>query len=225
MNKTYVCADLHGMYDLWVQIRDFLDPTDTLYVLGDATDRGPDGWKLLKELLANPQVKYIKGNHDQMMIDCWREDFSDTYLWFRNGGYTTCCQMALDDEDIIKLYLTELDKKPYRDTYINKLGQTICLSHAGFTPGVRETDDPHQYIWDRDHVYDEVNFEKDVFVVHGHTPLLYLPESNLRLNDQETIGWYAGGHKIDIDNGCFMTHQIGLLDLDTWEDYTYEIKP
>lgn len=222
MNKTYVCADLHGMYDLWVQIRDFLDSTDTLYVLGDATDRGPDGWKLLKELLANPQVKYIKGNHDQMMIESWKDDFCDTYLWFRNGGYVTCCQMALDDEKIINLYLTELDKKPYRDTYINKLGQTIYLSHAGFTPGVRETDDPHQYIWDRDHVYDEVSFKKDVFVVHGHTPLKYLIGIDGTPNDERTILWYAGGHKVDIDNGCFSTNKIGLLDLDTWETHSFE---
>lgn len=221
MNKTYACADLHGMYDLWVQIRDFLDPTDTLYVLGDATDRGPNGWKILKELLENPQVRYIKGNHDQMMINCWREDFSDTYLWFRNGGYTTYSQMELDGEHIINIYLTELDKKPYRNTYINKLGQTIYLSHAGFTPGVR-LDDLHQYIWDRDHIYDEVSFEKDVFVVHGHTPLKYLDGIYGTPNDERTILWYAGGHKIDIDNGCFRTNKIGLLDLDTWETHSFE---
>lgn len=221
MNRTLVCSDLHGMYDLWSQIKNFLDETDTLYILGDATDRGPNGWKILKEVLADPRVRYLKGNHDQMMLESWKDDWADTYLWFRNGGYTTFSQMELDDPDTVDLYLRELDRKAYHETYINKTGQKVLLSHAGYTPG-RETDDRHQYIWDRDHIYDEADYENDAVVIHGHTPLKYLVSSDVRFNDQKTIGWYAGGHKIDIDNGCFVTNKIGLLDLDTWEDYTFE---
>lgn len=222
MNRTLVCSDLHGMYDLWSQIRDFLDPTDTLYILGDSTDRGPNGWRILKEALADPRVKYIKGNHDQMMIQAWKDGWIDPYLWFHNGGYETYTQMMLDDEHIINLYLWELDKKPYRDTYVNKNGWTVHLSHAGFTPGVRETKDVHQYIWDRDHMYDESEFKDTEIVVHGHTPLKYLSGIYGKPNEEKTVLWYANGHKVDIDNGCFRTNKIAVLNLDTWETYTFE---
>ena len=40
---TYACSDLHGNWELWAEIKKFLKPDDTLYYLGDATDRGPDG--------------------------------------------------------------------------------------------------------------------------------------------------------------------------------------
>ena len=223
MNKTYAVSDLHGRYDLWEKIKGHLDPTDTIYVLGDATDRGPDGWKLLKELLADPRVKYLRGNHDQMILDSQFTDFYDTWLWFNNGGQTTYTQMTFDDDHTISLYLNELRKKPIRETYINKNGWTVYLSHAGFTPRVRETDDNRQYLWDRDHIYDEGFFKDTEIVVHGHTPLKYLSGIYGRPNDEKTVLWYDGGHKIDIDNGCFRTGKIAILDLDTWETHTFEV--
>lgn len=45
----YVCSDLHGRYDRWSALPEKIDlrPSDTLYVLGDVIDRGPDGCKIL----------------------------------------------------------------------------------------------------------------------------------------------------------------------------------
>ena len=31
MNKVYACSDLHGMYNLWAQIRDYCDDNDIDY--------------------------------------------------------------------------------------------------------------------------------------------------------------------------------------------------
>ena len=80
MNKTFAVADLHGQYNLWHQIIESLDETDILYVLGDCGDRGPDGWKIIKEALADPRVVYIRGNHDQMLLDSWKTEWRDNYL-------------------------------------------------------------------------------------------------------------------------------------------------
>ena len=33
MNKVYACSDLHGMYNLWKQIKEYCDETDTIYYL------------------------------------------------------------------------------------------------------------------------------------------------------------------------------------------------
>ena len=56
---TYACSDLHGNWELWTEIKKFLKPDDTLYYLGDATDRGPDGWAILKEMLNDSRINYI----------------------------------------------------------------------------------------------------------------------------------------------------------------------
>ena len=62
MNRHFACSDLHGMWQLWEQIDAYCDEADTIFFLGDAADRGPDGLRLMKTLLIDKRVKYIKGN-------------------------------------------------------------------------------------------------------------------------------------------------------------------
>ena len=68
MNRHFACSDLHGMWQLWEQIDAYCDETDTIFFLGDAADRGPDGLRLMKTLLIDKRVKYIKGNHEDMKV-------------------------------------------------------------------------------------------------------------------------------------------------------------
>ena len=62
----YVMSDIHGQkrrFDsVMKQIN--LQPEDTLYVLGDVIDRNPDGIKLLRQIMAMPNVKMLLGNHE-----------------------------------------------------------------------------------------------------------------------------------------------------------------
>ena len=60
MYKTYACSDLHGLYPLWEQIKHYCDETDTIYFLGDAIDRGPDGIKILLEMLYDSRVIFLR---------------------------------------------------------------------------------------------------------------------------------------------------------------------
>ena len=62
----YVCSDIHGRYDKWCALLAALDlkPTDTLYVLGDVIDRGPDGIKVLQDMAQRLNVITILGNHE-----------------------------------------------------------------------------------------------------------------------------------------------------------------
>ena len=40
---TYVISDIHGQYNMFIELLDKSDlkDTDTLYILGDVLDRGP----------------------------------------------------------------------------------------------------------------------------------------------------------------------------------------
>ena len=223
MNKVYAISDTHGMYNLWRQVIDSLDETDTLYMLGDAADRGPDGWKIIKEALADPRVVYIRGNHDQMLLDCWKTEWRDNHLWFSNGGYETWDALMMDEK--YEIYLAQLARTKLYHCYENKEGKKIHLSHAGFTireDGVLPRDG--ELLWDRDHIYyDEFANEETEYVVHGHTYCMstifkelsvWTPEE-VNINDSWTVGRYHGGYKICIDGRCFGTGKIAILDLDT----------
>ena len=66
--SVYAVSDLHGMYSLYEKICAKLNPEDKVIFLGDAGDRGPNGWKLIRVILDNSQWIYLKGNHEDMLI-------------------------------------------------------------------------------------------------------------------------------------------------------------
>ena len=63
---VYVMSDLHGRYDLYVKMlgRLNLQASDTLYILGDFVDRGPDGFKIILDIVEYDNIIPIMGNHD-----------------------------------------------------------------------------------------------------------------------------------------------------------------
>lgn len=61
----YVCSDIHGRYDRYTALLEHIDlNNDTLYILGDMIDRGPDGVKLLLDMASRSNVVPILGNHE-----------------------------------------------------------------------------------------------------------------------------------------------------------------
>lgn len=231
----YACADLHGNYPLWEKIKEYLNDTDTLYMLGDAADRGPDGWKIIKEALSDPRVVYIRGNHDEMLLDCWRSEWCDNYLWFINGGYETYDNVLMDANH--ENYLIELSKTKLYHCYENKNGQKIHLSHAGFSLHKNdEIPNKNDLLWDRDHIDDHCDWwpesNPNDYVVHGHTGCVSstfkrrsfaAPDGDMVWNDTKTVLKYAYGHKICIDGRCFLSNKIALLNLDTLQEIVFEI--
>lgn len=76
MHDIFAFTDIHGMYDLYKAIMDYChkqDPEATIIFCGDACDRGRDGYKIMHELLDNPYVVYLQGNHEDMFCKAARE--------------------------------------------------------------------------------------------------------------------------------------------------------
>ena len=69
--NVYVMSDIHGNYDKFHKMLDKINfsENDKLIILGDIIDRGPDGIKLILEISAMDNVKYLGGNHEKMMIE------------------------------------------------------------------------------------------------------------------------------------------------------------
>ena len=68
---NYVISDIHGYYDQFIELLELiqLNDDDTLYVLGDVVDRGPNPIKTLLKLMEMPNAVCIVGNHELMALD------------------------------------------------------------------------------------------------------------------------------------------------------------
>src|SRR5688500_611589 len=111
---TYVIGDVHGRIDQLKQLeRDVpwdLDK-DKIVFLGDLIDRGDGIPQVVDEVLRlqerNPNVLSLRGNHEQMLLDCL--EYGDLgWLLPENGGQATIAQYgcplsSLRDVDDIKI--------------------------------------------------------------------------------------------------------------------------
>lgn len=191
MGRVFASSDWHGTGYLADKVFKFLKPDDTLYFLGDSTDRNPDGVKIFQTLITRPNTFYIKGNHDQMMANAipfvWAEIEDINYygghqysLWYQNGGDKTAQDFWKMTKKEVYAIKNAIDKMPTELRYISPAGHTVIMEHAGYTP----FDIPHRShdpLWDREHFHDiwvsgsgASEIAKDTYLVHGHTPVQYL---------------------------------------------------
>ena len=232
---VWVTTDLHGNYDLWEQIKNFLKEEDTLIFLGDAIDRGSRGFEIFKELLEHDQVVYIRGNHEQMMYDAYTmigpAGTESWKHWRANGGQATVNNMKslhLGIKAELNLIST-VQQLPHFAVYENEMGIKFNLCHAGFTPGtyfnsLDENQKHLKFLWDRNHWNFSWPEEEEYWnwvIVHGHTPipLMNISGKDISLNSL-TPYWYEGSHKVNLDAATANTGMAFLLNLDTLD---YEV--
>lgn len=208
--RHYVTTDLHGNGVLWGKVKEKLNKDDVLYFLGDAADRGPDGLLIMLDMLNDPRVTYIKGNHEQFAIDFLKvakdvDNLNDISrntmsLWDSNGGTKTINDIwgDLTKEETKQLYVCLKNLRERIDLTVGDT--TFLLSHAGYTPRhlARDlADDRQVLLWNREHFSDAWDVEQDgenVIVLHGHTPTGYL----------EILDWVGEG-MVSFNRHAFIT--------------------
>ena len=231
MGRAFAVSDIHGNWNVWQKIKAFLQPDDTLYILGDCADRGERGWDIIKEAINHPQTIYLKGNHEDMLAKAIKQSQEEDWNCYAlqllriNGGDSTYQSWQADGAWVE--WATELNKLPTTTIYKNTQGQTILLSHAGYTPFyLLYQPEESKLLWDRDHFFDEWPedlYLANTYIVHGHTPILHLAnELNIDKEDYAEPFWYCDNHKCCIDNWTIMSNSAILLDLDTFEFFIIE---
>lgn len=232
--STYVISDPHGCkdeFDAMLKKIQFSKDYDELWINGDICDRGKDSIALLQEIMSNPSMHIVYGNHDvwferyiQELINCKKDDSmtdltEDLMTWLHyNGGYTTADQfmdLTFPECYDIKLYLEE-NKRFYK--YLDIHGQKFLLIHAGladeyFNPTVRLSQVPPEIlVWS--HIDIDDNPFSDVKMIVGHVPTFcYGPEYEGKIihGKNDTI--------FHIDCGCVYGRKLGCLRLDDLQEF------
>ena len=208
MHDIFYFTDVHGYYQLYKAAMDYClkcDPDCMIIYGGDACDRGPDGYRIMRELLNNPQVVYLKGNHEDMFVDAARfilNDYNDKlepqvikdYLYaaslrdysapqvalsLYNGGLDTLMSWMLDG--MPNDFISQIDKLP-----LTFSTDTIDFCHAGTIPKIFKRVAEDEYngdIPDKDDT-EFILWDRNMLgygwlsnrtCVYGHTPTPYLP--------------------------------------------------
>ncbi len=232
----YAISDIHGCFDKYNEMLDLIvfSPSDTLYVLGDVIDRGPDGIKILQDMNLRTNVFPILGNHEFTAAVClpWlMEKVTEQSLnslteiqlaalneWITNGGGATIKSLKHlsheESEDILE-YLREMEL--YAE--VEAGGRSFVLVHAGLDNFSSEK--PLNSYQLSDFIFDRPSVGKtyflDKFLVFGHTPVRFLRHQFGESPSDKIFRW---GNQIAIDCGCvFKGGHLGCLCLDTMEEF------
>ena len=214
---VYAIGDVHGCYD---QLRALLtriasDAGDrargrrtSLIFLGDYVDRGPASNAVLDALCWLKRhgpfnVHFLKGNHEQVMLDYIAEPVV-TRVWMRWGGTETLRSYGVDPpvaEDAADRHVAArddlLERMPVAHLrFLEQLELMVGVGdyafvHAGIRPGVPLADQLQEdLLWIRG---DFLNVEEphERIIVHGHS----------WTDDQPTVL----PHRIGIDTGAYET--------------------
>ena len=209
----FAVTDIHGCaltLKALVQQQLKLKQEDELYILGDLVNKGPDSKGVIdyiKELQKQQyQVRCLRGNHDQMLLDAYHKGDKATNLSEVEKELTLNSFGITDFSELPKKYYKFLDKLEY---YIEL--PDYFLVHAGFDFSKKDVfKDKDAMLNIRDY---NVNWDilKNKRLLHGHTPTaLYSVKKAITHNDQ----------RINLDAGCVYYKNapygnLVALDLDT----------
>ncbi len=228
--RIYSIGDVHGRLDLLEDLVDRIradaarrseDTKIKIVFLGDYVDRGMDSKGVLDLLISNPFPEYetifLKGNHEQAILDFLREPAFGT-TWKYYGGVETLHSYGLTDaltattaDDFVSIaeefrdiippaHLKFLSKLPVKET----IGD-YCFVHAGMRPGVPlERQVEEDMLWIRDSFLTS-NHDFGKIIIHGHTP---------------TEAPVLARNRIGIDTGAYMTGVLTALVLEG-EEYRF----
>ncbi len=225
--RVYAIGDVHGCYDLLEQLLHQIVEDDQrrsaatsvqtnteLIFLGDLVDRGPDSRQVIELTLRLKRevggVRFLMGNHEEMMLKAAAGDVDVTRMFIRNGGRETILSYGLPHSRFIAMDSEELAGElpslfpadhidfiaAFEDQII--IGDYVFV-HAGIKPGIPlEEQEPRHLRWIRKEFFDHTDpFEK--IVVYGHTISEEIVEA---------------GNRIGIDTGAYESGRLTALGLE-----------
>lgn len=174
--RRFAIADVHGcIKTLRKLVEDVLQlkRDDTLFLLGDMIDRGPDSVGVLDYLIQHKESGYdvrpIRGNHEEMLLDAVA-DPAVRNIWYGNGGWGTLRKLGIDvPEAIPKHYVNYIASLPYIHVTAD-----YALVHAGLDFQEKDPlqDTPSKFmLWARNYRVDPVKIGGRTLVTGHRSPV------------------------------------------------------
>lgn len=201
--STYIIPDIHGCYKTLKELIESIlkvSKCDRLYFLGDYIDRGPSSAEVVEYLINlktdEYNVGFIKGNHEQMLLDSIvnRNSIDN---WLLNNGNTTIESYkniygVNYDDDFVNII-----PEKHLDFYFNLppylvIDDKYVLVHGGLN---YKLDDPfldeQGMLWRRPEPIPET-FLPNKVILYGHTPTSLSSIIESINNNSRQIGLDAG---------------------------------
>ena len=222
--KRYVIGDIHGClksFRALVFEKMNLQKEDTLFLLGDYIDRGPDSKGVIDFIIElqseSYNVKPIMGNHEYMLLKSL-DDEEEFLHWKRNGSLQTLVSFGVSEEMAEQSYSVHEIPDSYIDflcrlKYYEKT-EDFYFVHAGLGRGINDpTEDIETLLWSRKEQYSRTLLRNRI-LVHGHTPVPLISIKDRLMDGEANI--------LNLDGGCVYPHLQGFgylvgLDMDTFE--------
>ncbi|WP_448375069.1 metallophosphoesterase family protein [Fervidobacterium sp.] len=198
--SLWAIGDIHGCLRSLESLINKVSPgpEDKLIFLGDYIDRGPDSKGVVDFLLLlskQTQCVFLRGNHEQMLIDVI-DNKDDIFLWNMNGAQATLRSYG----NLIELETNEEHMKFFRNTKYYHIEGNYLFVHGGVRPNIPlENQEKRDIIWIREEFITKKH-NLGYIVVFGHTPF-------------ENV--YFGEDKIGIDTGCVYGGKLTALEVNT----------
>lgn len=219
--SIYAVGDIHGCKKTFEHLLEKIDlkMEDTLVLLGDYIDRGPDSKGVFDLVFAYQEAGYqvhcLRGNHEQILLDASIGGPNANARFFLAGGKATLKSFRVTRaEQIEKKYLHFMMELPY---YL-EIGPYI-FTHGGLNfdyENPLEAED--DMLWMR-YWYDKIKPEwlGKRWIIHGHTPVP-LFETASQVEDLKK----GEAQVVNLDNGCVFSQkphlgQLTALDLERCE--------
>jgi serine/threonine protein phosphatase 1 len=225
--RTFVIGDIHGRRAQLHTILEMIPreaSSDTLVFLGDLIDRGADAPGVVTDVIAvqreyPERVVTLRGNHEQMLLDCIDEG---ARIWFapKTGGgrtfeqYTGCALRLRTEDDFDEAQSKIAGAVPaehlefFRRMPLYYEDDFALYVHAGLDHGKHPSEtDPHALLWTRDQEFYKHYTGKPC--LFGHTPTPFLPLRG-RLGRH---GIYIFHSAIGIDTGYDVHSPLSCLEL------------
>ncbi|HEW91733.1 MAG TPA: serine/threonine protein phosphatase [Thermotogaceae bacterium] len=196
--STYVIGDIHGCFKSLRNLIDILPlkSDDKLIFLGDYIDRGPNSKEVVEfliQLSKSYECVFIRGNHEQMLLDSFKESVI-SQIWYFNGAAATLKSYG----GISKIPTSHMDF--FVSTKYYHIIENLFFVHAGVKPKVAlENQRLEDFLWIRDEFIYSDDPLPGFKIIFGHTPF----EKPLILPD-----------KIGLDTGCVYGGNLSCLCLE-----------
>lgn len=202
---TYVFSDVHGHVAPIARLLSRVSPSDedTLYMLGDMIDRGPDPLGVMYLCRDLPGCTVLRGNHEDLMLSFFKNPHGDMEQinWLINGGGTTAEGLAALPGARCAELLDWVESLPLAaHTMVND--RRYLMVHAGLMPiglsGLGEcteeeldmllaTQTSEDLMWVREDFWEHPtglldSQGKGTIVIAGHTPTPYLERMDVMMD-------------------------------------------